>query len=202
MQVAHCRIHGHFVDSEGVVTSGTNRYPPRLIIGHPLSLTVTPGQPASLAVLPGDPALAPFRYQWRRLDLFDAAGLAVTNIQVLDGATNRTYELTSATASDEGYYDVIVEDALGGRQLSHLAHVRVESVDNALAIDGWEAAALHRQPPRPATWHRASRNPVAPRNRTTYSSATCLSSPRSWAGRSPCIVPPTPSAWRLIPGRR
>jgi len=139
VQVAHCRIHGHVVDSEGVVTSGTNRYPPRLIIGHPLSLTVTPGQPASLAVLLGDPALAPFGYQWRRLDLFDAAGLAITNIQVLDGATNRTYELTSATASDEGYYDVIVEDALGGRQLSHLAHVRVESVDNPLATEGWEA---------------------------------------------------------------
>ncbi|HRZ39280.1 MAG TPA: hypothetical protein P5534_23285, partial [Candidatus Paceibacterota bacterium] len=59
----------------------------------------------------------------------------------LDGATNRTYEFISATASDDGYYDVIVEDALGGRQLSHLAHVRVESIANPLAIEGWEATA-------------------------------------------------------------
>ena len=28
VQVASCRTHGHFVDSEGVVTSGTNLYPP------------------------------------------------------------------------------------------------------------------------------------------------------------------------------
>ena len=136
--LAHCRTHGHFVDSEGG-QAGTNRYPPRLIVGHPLSQTVTPGEPARLTVLTGDPVLAPFRYQWRRLELFDAAGLAITNIQVLAGATNRTYELTSATASDEGYYDVIVEDALGGRQLSHLAYVRVESIAQPLATASWEA---------------------------------------------------------------
>jgi hypothetical protein len=141
VQVAHCRTHGHVLDSEGAVTSGTNRYPPRLIVGHPLSQTVTPGQPARLVVLTGDPALAPFRYQWRRLELFDTAGLAITNIQALAGATNRTYELTSATANDEGYYDVVVEDALGGCQLSHLAYVRVESIAEPLAIDGWEAFA-------------------------------------------------------------
>lgn len=141
VQIAHCRTHGHLVDSEGVVTTGTNRYPPRLIVGHPLSQTVTPGQPARLAVLTGDPALAPFRYQWRRLELFDAAGLAITNVQALAGATNRTYEFTSATASDEGYYDVVVEDALGGRQLSHLAYVRVESIAEPLATEGWEVTA-------------------------------------------------------------
>jgi len=141
VRVVSCRLHGHSVDCEGLTRSGTNRYPPRLIVGHPLSQTVTPGQSAKLVVLTGDSTLGPFRFQWRRLELFDAAGLAFTNIQVLAGATNRTCELTSATASDEGYYDVVVEDALGGRQLSHLAYVRVESIAEPLAIDGWENIA-------------------------------------------------------------
>ena len=54
-------------------------------------------------------------------DLIELQGVVT---EVLAGATNRTYELTSATASDEGYYDVVVEDALGGRQFGHVQPAR------------------------------------------------------------------------------
>jgi hypothetical protein len=141
VRVASCRIHGHSVDSEGSNVGGTDRYPPRLILGHPLSQTVTPGQPATLAVLTGDPGLGPFRFRWHRVELFDAAGLAITNTVELVGATHQTHAIPAASAADEGYYEVIVETARGERQLSHLAYVRVEAVDNPLAVDGWETAA-------------------------------------------------------------
>jgi len=137
-----CPIHGHQYDTHGMVVEGTSRYPPRLIIGHPLSYTVEPGRPVELAVLTGDANLGPFRYQWRRLQPFDAAGEPLTNTMVVVDATNRTYHIPAADAADEGYYDVIVTDAQGGYQLSHLAYLRVEPL-TSLANPGldWEAAA-------------------------------------------------------------
>jgi hypothetical protein len=141
VRVASCRIHGHSVNNDGATTSGTNRYPPRLIQGHPLSQTVTPGQHVALAVLTGDSTLAPFRYQWRRVGLFDAAGLAITNVYGIEGATNRSFEIASATAADEGYYDVVVEDVRGQRQLSHLAYLRVEATGKPRSLSGWETNA-------------------------------------------------------------
>lgn len=144
IRLATCRIHGHFVDSDGATTGGTNRYPPCLILGHPLSQTVTSGRPATLAVLTGDSCAAPLRFQWRRMDLFDAAGLAITNTRALLDATNQTYEVAAAAPADEGYYDVIVADARDNRQLSHLAYLRVEPIDNPRAMSGWETnACMH-----------------------------------------------------------
>lgn len=136
-----CPIHGHQLRTDGSVVAGTNRYPPRLIIGHPLSWTVEPGRSVELAVLTGDPALGPFRYQWRRLQPFDTVGEPFTNTASLPGATNWTYAIPTASAADEGYYDVIVWDAAGGYQLSHPAYVRVEPLTNLHAEFTWEALA-------------------------------------------------------------
>lgn len=135
---ARCRIHGHVVDTYGAATTGTNRYPPRLITGHPLSQTVEPDHPGSLSVTTGDPALGPFQYQWRRVQPIDAQGEPFTNTVVLAHATNETYAIPAAQAADEGYYDVIVRDARGGYQLSAMAYVRVEPLANMLADPGWE----------------------------------------------------------------
>ena len=94
-----CPIHGHHLDADGSVEPGANRYPPRLIVGQPLSWTVEPGQALELAVLTGDPALGPFRFQWRRLQPFDAEGDPLADAVPLADATNRTYEFR-ATATN------------------------------------------------------------------------------------------------------
>jgi hypothetical protein len=136
-----CPIHGHHGDTDGAVVTGTNRYPPRLVLGHPLSATVEPGQPVELAVLTGDPALGPFRYQWRRLRPFDAAGEPFTNTVLLADVTNRTHRISAASAADEGYYDVMVHDSQGRYQVSHLAYLRVEPLVTTGFDSTWEAAA-------------------------------------------------------------
>jgi hypothetical protein len=136
-----CPIHDNHVDTNGSGAQGTNRYPPRLIIGHPLSWTVEPGRPVELAVLTGDPSLGPFRFQWRRQQPFDSVGDPFTNTVVLADATNQTYRIPTASAGDEGYYDVIVSDGHGGYQLSYLAYVRVEPVTNVNSQLEWEAIA-------------------------------------------------------------
>lgn len=135
---ARCRIHGHVVDTYGAVSTGTNRYPPRLIVGHPLSQTIEPTHPGSLSVTTGDAALGPFQFQWRRVQPIDAQGEPFTNTVVIEGATNQTYAIPAAQAGDEGYYDVIVRDAQGGYQLSATAYVRVEPLSNVLAEPGWQ----------------------------------------------------------------
>ncbi len=135
---ARCRIHGHVVDTYGAATTGTNRYPPRLIVGHPLSQTIEPDHPGTLSVTTGDPSLGPFQYQWRRVQPIDAQGEPFTNTVVIESATNQIYAIPAAQAADEGYYDVIVRDAQGGYQLSAMAYVRVEPLTNMLADPGWE----------------------------------------------------------------
>lgn len=128
--VAHCRIHGHFVTVEGLVTAGTDRYPPRLIVGHPLSRTVKPGGSTTLEVLTGDTALQPLRFQWRNLQPYTAEGEPFTNTVNIPGATNATLALTQVTAATEGFYDVIVTEPDGSYQLSSIALVRVEGLSN------------------------------------------------------------------------
>ena len=133
-RVASCPIHGHFTVVSGTLVQGTNRYPPRLIVGHPLSRTVAPGRTSTLEVLLGDPALGPFSFQWRRQQVFDATGAPFSNTVVIAGATNATFVITNAAPEHEGYYDVLVWDAQGGCQRSHMAYVRVEPLANA-AVD-------------------------------------------------------------------
>jgi len=131
LPVAHCRVHGHTATVGDPLSQGTNRYPPRLIVGHPLSRTVAPSHTTTLEVLTGDPALGPFRFQWRRPQPFDATGQPFTNTVEIAGATNAAYLIPKAGAEDEGYYDVVVWDSSGGCQLSHMAYVRVESLVRA-----------------------------------------------------------------------
>ncbi len=136
-----CPIHDHHLETDGSVVTGTNRYPPRLIVGHPLSWTVAPGQPVELSVLTGDPSLGPFRYQWRRLQVFDALGGPLTDTQAVPDATNRTFLVSADRAADEVFYDVIVSEAQGGCQVSHLACVRVEPLTNVNSAFAWQTLA-------------------------------------------------------------
>lgn len=140
-EFAHCRVHGHQLNSDGTVVAGTNRFPPRLIVGHPLSRTIEPDGTAALEVLTGDPALGPFRFQWRRQQPFDASGNSFTNTVVITGATNAILPITNAQPGDEGYYDVIVYDANGGYQVSAMACVRVEPLSTVLNDSSWETNA-------------------------------------------------------------
>ena len=140
-RLASCRIHAHWVMTDGVVNAGTNRSPPRLIGGHPLDWTVEPGRPVALSVSSPDPALGPLRYQWRRLQPFDATGQPFTNTVAIPDATNRTLLIPSAQPQHEGYYDVIVYDAQGGYQLSQPACVRVEPLANLTSYPAWERIA-------------------------------------------------------------
>jgi hypothetical protein len=140
-EYAHCRVHGHQLNTDGTVVAGTNRFPPRLIVGHPLSRTIEPGGTDALAVVTGDPALGPFRFQWRRQQPFDASGNSFTNTVPIAGATNATLLITNALAADEGYYDAIVYDANGGYQVSAMACVRVEPIATFLPDNTWETNA-------------------------------------------------------------
>lgn len=136
-----CPLHGNQLLTDGSVTQGTNLYPPRLIVGHPLSRTVEPGRPIELAVLTGDPDRGPFRFQWRRLEPIDALGDPWTNTTVLVDATNRTLRIAAASPLDEGYYDVVVHDARGSSQVSGLAFLRVEPLAGATFHQADEALA-------------------------------------------------------------
>ncbi len=140
-QYAHCRVHGHLLNTDGTVVAGTNRFPPRLIIGHPLSRTMEPGETDALAVLTGDPALGPFRFQWRRQQPFDTFGNPFTNTVVITGATNATLLITNAQSGDEGYYDVIVYDGNDDYQVSALACVRVQPISTVVPDRSWETNA-------------------------------------------------------------
>ncbi len=136
---ARCPIHGNYVDTHGAGIQGTNRYPPRLIVGHPFSQTVEPGGTVTLSVLVGsDPGLAPIRFQWRRRQPFDAAGNPFTNTISISGATNRTFVITNAQSTNEGYYDVVVRDATGGYQEGYMAYLRVEPLAQIKSTFAWE----------------------------------------------------------------
>jgi hypothetical protein len=138
---ARCRVHDHSVNTDGTVVAGTNQYPPRLIVGHPLSLTVEPNAAGALTVLTGDAITGPIRYQWRRLQPFDASGEPFTNTVRITDATNRTLNLPNAGPQDEGYYDVIVWDGQGGYQLSAMAYLAVGPLTSLLGDASWETNA-------------------------------------------------------------
>ena len=131
VRVATCRIHGHYVMSNGSTVTGTNRYPPRIIIGHPLSRTVAPGHSTTLEVVTGDAALGPYKFQWRRLEPINSEGVLFTNTVEIGGATNATLVVTNAGPENEGYYDVVVSWTDGQYQLSEMAYVRVDDVAGA-----------------------------------------------------------------------
>jgi len=137
----HCRIHGHRLYSDGSVALGTNRYPPRLILGPPMSQTVELGKTATFSVLTGDETLGAFRYQWRRVQPFDSVGLPYTNVVDQLGATNRDFSIPNAQPESEGYYDVIVWDSTGQYQVSPSAYLRVEPLANLEAEYSWERVA-------------------------------------------------------------
>lgn len=136
-----CRVHGHCLSTDGSVFAATNRYPPRLIVGHPLSQTLEPGQTGAFAVLTGDPTLEPLRFQWRRQEPFDALGDPLTNSLEIAGATNQTLLIPNARPEDAGYYDVIVWDAQGRYQLSAMAYLGVEPLSTILGDTTWETNA-------------------------------------------------------------
>ena len=162
LKLAHCRIHGHFVKVDGVVVAGADRYPPRLITGHPLSRTVSPGRSTTLEVLTGDAGLGPFRFQWRRQQPFDGAGEPFTNSVDIAWATNSTMTLTNAGPQDEGFYDVVVVDAAGGYQLSAMAFVRVEPVVHAAVDPGIVCLSNLRGIGLAAGLYASSHNEIVP----------------------------------------
>lgn len=73
---------------------------PPVITTRPLSRIVTQGQPAVFSIVPADGA--GLSYEWRR------NGVAVA------GATTASLALSAATASDRGFYEVVVRNSAGG----------------------------------------------------------------------------------------
>jgi hypothetical protein len=88
-----------------------NLYPPPFITQQPMSVTPTQGQTTTFTVTAvGTP---PLSYQWR---------FNLTNI--LSGATNTTYTVVNAQASDAGAYDVVVSNP-GGSVTSQVATLQL-----------------------------------------------------------------------------
>jgi len=97
------------------------------IIDEPDDVRVLVGNAFSLMV--GAEGGAPFTYQWYR----DAG--------VLPGATSSTYVVAIAALVDEGTYQVVVSNAVGGA-VSREAFVAVERVDLQPDNDGFTSAYL------------------------------------------------------------
>ena len=204
-----CRLHGSYADTSGASTLGNQWYPSTLIAGHPVSLTVRPGATAMFEVLPGDAATDSVRFQWRRLQPFDAHGDPFTNTVELAGETNRIFSRPGVTPADDGYYDVVVSDDQGRSQLSRIAILHVDDPATITSLPGWregaclnqlhliaQAALLHR-----AAWGRMPDSLVETRPFLGWPSVlfcpadTARTPPASWAGLDPLAT-----SYTLVPG--
>jgi hypothetical protein len=161
---ARCRLHGSYVLVDGSAYMGTNRIPPRIMVGNPLWQTVEPGANVTLSVLTGtDPTLQPFSFQWRKKQPIDAAGNPFTNTVLIAGATNSSLTFTNAQATNEGYYDVVVRDATGGYQESAIAYLRVEPLSNIKSLS-WQRLVCISNLRQIGTAARLSLNADSPDN--------------------------------------
>jgi hypothetical protein len=88
---------------------------PPIVAEHPASRTEAPGGSVVLGV--AATGTAPFSYQWR------------LDGQPISGATGATLTFAGLAAADDGDYDVVVSNALGGSTLSRTARLVVATPD-------------------------------------------------------------------------